>query len=120
MNKKGQALIEFILIMPLLLIILMSLIDVGNIFLNKYELGKDLETIEQLYQKGDKKELLAYAANEDITFEEEGQNDMVTLKVKKQVNITAPMLTNILGKKYTIEDSKTIYGEENNGEENEQ
>ena len=39
MNKKGQALIEFILIMPIFLILIMSLIDVGNIYIKKYELN---------------------------------------------------------------------------------
>ena len=36
MNKKGQALVEFILILPVLLLILMAMIDIGNIFLKKY------------------------------------------------------------------------------------
>ena len=42
MNKKGQALVEFILILPVLLLILMAMIDIGNIFLKKYELENSL------------------------------------------------------------------------------
>ena len=38
MNKKGQALVEFILILPVLLLIAMAMIDIGNIFLKKYDL----------------------------------------------------------------------------------
>ena len=49
MNKKGQALIEFVLILPVLLLIIIMMIDVGNIFIKKYELNKDLETISDLY-----------------------------------------------------------------------
>ena len=45
MNKKGQALVEFILILPVLLLIVMAIIDIGNIFLNKYDLNKDLDTV---------------------------------------------------------------------------
>lgn len=113
MDKKGQALIEFILILPLLLIILMSLIDVGNIFLKKYELNKDLDTITTFYQNNDKDGLLAYTANEDIVFEESSNNNMIILTIKKEVKINAPILSNIIGKKYKIETSRYIYGEEN-------
>ena len=55
MNKKGQALVEFILILPVLLLIVMALIDIGNIFLKKYDLNKDLETVTELYKNGETK-----------------------------------------------------------------
>lgn len=113
MNKKGQALVEFVLILPILLIILMSLIDVGNIFMNKYELNKELDTITTLYQNGDKREVLAYAANENIIFEESLNNHLTVIKVKKELKINAPVLSNIIGKTYTIETSKSIFGAEN-------
>lgn len=113
MNKKGQALVEFILILPVLLIILMTLIDVGNIFLNKYELNKSLDTITTFYQNGNKKELLAYSANEDIIFSESLNNHMTVLTIKKDIEINTPILSNIIGKKYTIESTRAIYGEEN-------
>ena len=113
MDRKGQALVEFILVLPVLLIILMSLIDVGNIFMNKYELNKDLETIATMCQNGDKKEAMAYAANADIEFTESLNNYLTVLNVKKEININAPILSNIIGKKYVIETSTTIYGAEN-------
>ncbi|MBR3198610.1 MAG: pilus assembly protein [Bacilli bacterium] len=113
MNKKGQALVEFILILPILLIIIMSLIDVGYIFMNKYELNKELDTITTLYQNRDKKEVLAYAANENIIFEESLNNHLTVLTIKKELKINAPILSNIIGKKYVIETSKSIYGAEN-------
>ncbi len=113
MNKKGQALVEFILVLPVLLIIIMSLIDVGYIFMNKYELNKELDTITELYQNSDKREVLAYAANENIIFEESLNNHLTVLTIKKELKINAPILSNIIGKKYTIETSKSIYGAEN-------
>lgn len=113
MNKKGQALVEFILILPVLLIILMSLIDVGNIFLSKYELNKELDTITAFYQNGDKKELLAYAASENIVFSESLNNHMTVLTIKKEIEINTPILSRVIGKKYKLETSRSIYGEEN-------
>ena len=111
MNKKGQALVEFILILPVLLLIVMALIDVGNIFLKKYELNNDLETVTELYQNNNEKELSLYLASEDLTLDESKTDEMTTLTLKKTIEINAPGLTNILGKNYQIEVKKTFYNE---------
>ena len=118
MNKKGQALVEFILILPVLLLIAMAMIDIGNIFLKKFDLNNDLETVTELYKNNDTKQLGVYLANENLTLEDENKNGMITLTLKKNVEISAPGLTNILGKNYEIKTSKTIY--ENYEEINEQ
>lgn len=109
MNKKGQALIEFVLILPVLLLIIMTMIDVGNIFIKKYELNKDLETISDLYQNNENKQLAAYIASEEIKFEEKPVGDMVKLTITKDINIAAPILSNVLGKEYKISLSKMVY-----------
>lgn len=109
MNKKGQALIEFILIMPIFMILIMSLIDVGNIYIKKYELNKDLQVIETLYQNNDSQKIALYTSNNDLTLEEKLENDLITITLKKQVKINAPFLSNILGKSYTIEANETFY-----------
>ena len=111
MNKKGQALVEFILILPVLLLIVMALIDIGNIFLKKYNLNNDLETVTELYKNGETKELGVYLASENLTLDENKTNEMTTLTLKKTIEITAPGLTNILGKEYEIETKKTFYNE---------
>ena len=109
MNKKGQALIEFVLILPVLLLIIMTMIDVGNIFIKKYELNKDLETISDLYQNNENKQLAAYIASEEIKFEEKPVGNMVKLTITKDINIAAPILSNVLGKEYKISLSKMVY-----------
>jgi Flp pilus assembly protein TadG len=109
MNKKGQALVEFILILPVLLLIVMAMIDVGNIFLSKYDLNKDLDTVTYLYQNNKANELQTYIQNQKITFNTSQNSDMTKVTVKKSINITAPILSNVLGKNYTIETNKTIY-----------
>lgn len=111
MNKKGQALIEFILIMPVLMIILMSLIDVGNIFIKKYELNSNLQTLEIMYQKNDTQNIILFISNNDLLLDENIDNDLITISLKKQIKINAPILSNILGKTYTVEANKTFYKE---------
>ena len=111
MNKKGQALIEFILIMPVFMIIVMSLIDIGNIYMKKYELNNDLQIVEQMYQNNNIQKVALYTANKNVTIEEEINDDLITIKLKKRLKINAPILTNILGNDYIIETEKTFYKE---------
>lgn len=114
MNKKGQALVEFILILPVILLIFMALIDVGSIFMQKIDLSNTMNTVSDLYQHGDKKELMAYVAKEDLKYSESVTGDMVKLTLNKSVDVSAPILRNVLGKRYTIEASKVIYAGEKN------
>ena len=46
-NNKGQALIEFILILPILLIITIGIFDLFNIQNKKYELANELDYISE-------------------------------------------------------------------------
>lgn len=108
MNKKGQALVEFVLVLPVLLIIVISLIDVGSIFIKKYELSKDLEIISEYFENNKTQELYAYAAIEEVDFSVEERGDIKVLNLKKNVKINAPILSNIIGKNYTIEVDKPV------------
>ena len=111
MSKKGQALIEFILIMPVFMLLIMSLIDIGNIFIKKYELENDLQQITTMYQNGDVQKIALYTSNRNITIEEETNNDLITIYLKKDIKINAPILSNILGSNYKVELSKVLYKE---------
>lgn len=109
MNKKGQALVEFVLVMPIFMILIMSIIDVGNIFIKKYELNNDIELIENMYQNKDTQRIVAYTSNKNIVLEENTNSDLTTIKLKKEIKINAPILNKIIGKKYIIETDKTFY-----------
>ena len=109
MKDKGQALIEFILILPILILILVSLIDIGNIFLQKYSLNNSLETAVLLYQNDKEKELKAYVAKENLKYIEDKNGDMVTITLEKNIKINAPGLSNVLGKNYKANATKTFY-----------
>lgn len=110
MNKKGQALVEFIMILPVFLIILMAIIDIGNIYVKKNELNSDLEVISEMYENGKRPELMAYVANENLEYEENVNGDLVNIEIKKNINVNAPILSNIIGSKYEIKVSKIVYG----------
>ena len=116
MYNKGQALVEFILVVPVLLLIFIALVDIGNIFIKKYELNNDLATITELYENGENKEIAAYVANENIDYETKKNGNFVTLILEKKVNVNAPILSNVLGDDFKISTSINVYQKEENHE----
>ncbi len=108
MNNKGQALIEFIIILPILLLILFSVVDFGNIYSTKLNIENtsndiielinketDINSIRNLYKNIDIK-VINY--NEEL--------DKVILS--KDVNILTPGLNRILKSPYKIEVERII------------
>jgi len=114
MDRKGQALVEFILVLPVILIILLAIFNVSYIYLEKYNLEKHMETITELYKSGDTKTLKAYAAKEEITVTMNKKGRLSELLVSKNLLISAPGLNKVLGKNYTIETSQVVFEEDNN------
>ena len=109
MNKKGQALVEFILVLPILLLIIISMIDIGNIFLKKFDLNNDLETVATHYENGDMTNLNNYLEEENINLSENSKDDMITLTLSQKVSISTPVIKQVLGNEYEIKTSKTIF-----------
>lgn len=55
-NNKGQALVEFVIIMPIFIFIVLAMFDLGNIIIKKYELENNLDTIVNMYEENKNEE----------------------------------------------------------------
>ncbi len=107
MNNKGQALVEFILILPVFIMILFIIIDFGMIFNKKsnlesisndavliYKENKSLVEIQELYK--------------DIQIELVNVNDYTKLVFKDKVNIVTPGMNKVFGDPYVITIERVI------------
>ena len=108
-NNKGQALIEFILVLPVLLLLIISIIDFGNIILKKYELENDIDNVAELYKNGDGVE--PYLNSKDLTIKYTNDTNFTTIVIYKKVNVISPVLVPILGSKYEIHTEKSVINE---------
>lgn len=108
-NSRGQALVEFIIILPILLLIIMAIIDFGNIFTKKYSIENDLDIITDMYKLGDYTSINSYISSKDISVNYEKKEDFTIIKLSKTININTPILNNIMGKKYKITTSRYLY-----------
>lgn len=108
-NEKGQALVEFILVLPVFLLFILGTIDLGTIIYKRYQLENNLDYVIDLY-KNEKEEMIEpYLLNNKISYEKNKNNDYITIKLKKTTKIITPGLSNILGKNYQIEVERTFY-----------
>ena len=107
MNRKGQALIEFVLILPVFLFILFAIIDFGVIFSSKNSLENDSADIVNLYKKGTSLEELnkMYSDRKINLFNDE---KYYTFKITTSVNLITPGFNRIFGDPYMINVERVI------------
>ena len=108
MNNKGQALVEFILILPIFTLLIFGMIEIGNIIYQKYNLETHIDPIIELYMN--EPELITDYINKNdlhVTFMNEGE--LVTLTIDKNIKLITPGLTNFLGNPFRIEVKRSFY-----------
>ena len=107
MNNKGQALIEFVLILPVFIFILFAVIDFGMIFSSKSNLENDSALIVELFQNGTSIEEIKNIYNDDvINISNDGK--YYKLSVSMSVNLITPGLNRVLGDPYVVSVERVI------------
>lgn len=112
MNRKGQALIEFVLILPVFLLILFAVVDFGNIFHSKYELQNQSTDIVRLVQNGSTEYEILKTYDELDVKVTDYQHDYKKITVTKEVNLITPFMDRILGNPYLIEVERIVPNDE--------
>lgn len=113
MNNKGQALVEFIIIIPVFLFILFAIVDIGNIIYQKYKLENDIDVIADMYVSNENDEINTYLSNIAADVKFENNDKYITITLEKNININTILLNNIIGHNYKITVDKTIYDGDN-------
>ena len=108
-KNNGQALIEFTLILPVILLVLLYIVELGRITLKKYELESNLDLIVTLYEEKKTDELNNYINANNINITYTKNNDLTTIKISKNIKSNMPLVNKVLN---TIETKRTIYEHE--------
>ncbi len=106
-DQKGQALVEFILILPILLLIFLGLFDIGNVFYQRYQLMNELDVVADLYQDKKFDEYTAYVQKKRLNIGIEKKDQLTTITLSKSLKITTPGLDQVLKNKIEVE--TTVY-----------
>ena len=107
MNTKGQALIEFVLILPIFIMILFSIVDFGMIFNKKNELENiSIDIINLLNNNNKIEEIQKEYPKVDIKLTNEEKYTIVEISTK--VNIITPGLNRVLSNPYIVKVERKI------------
>ena len=114
MSKKGQALVEFIIILPIIIFILFMIIDYGVISYNKQKLENIITDIVKMKSSNEpKEEIINFIKSNDkeIKITIEDKDKYTDLKLTKKYNYITPGLDKIF-KSSDITIERKIYNEE--------
>lgn len=107
MNNKGQALIEFVLILPVLIFILFAVIDFGIIFYSKSNLENDSADIVNLFKNDTPiEEIRNIYSDNSISISNDGEYYKIT--VTSSVNLITPGFNRIFGDPYLINVERVV------------
>lgn len=110
MNRKGQALVEFVLIFPLFLLVLFAIIDFGLILSKKNELENISVDVVTLYKNGKSIDEIK-SLYSDVLIEKEDSSDYVKIVISKDINVMTPGLNLVLGNPYKVEIERNVPNE---------
>jgi len=106
-KKKGQALVEFVIILPIFIFMLLAVIDIGKIIYSKNELESELSDAVELYKNKKTFEEIEeelHKNNVDTILEVKNENnETVTISLKKSLTIVTPGLQFLFSNPYLVE-----------------
>ena len=95
-NKRAQALIEFVLVLPILIMLLFSIIDFGTILIRKSELENKInEAYEAAKNTVDGSDLYENVIKAEIILDSE--SNYMRIRLTSDVKVITPGLNLILG-----------------------
>ena len=105
-NKKGQALVEFVIILPIFIFMLLSIIDIGKVIYFQNQLVRELNDVVDLYKNQKTYEEILNELNlqdEGVTLEIKNQdNEIITFYLKRDGEIITPGLNVIFDNPHTV------------------
>lgn len=110
MNNKGQALVEFVLILPIFILILFVIIDFGMIINSKSKLeNNSVDIIEMIKHDKSTEDIRDIYKDIDVVIED--TNDYLKVTLTKNIEIITPGLNRVLGNPYEIKVERFVYND---------
>lgn len=114
-SNKGQALVEFVMILPIFLLLIFTIVDFGRVIISKSELEDTASDVISFYYGGKTEEEINYLINkenlDDIKIKISNREDYVVVNTSKTIEPITPGLSKILKKVFDIEVTRVIYNE---------
>ncbi len=115
MNRKGQALVEFVIILPIILFLLFALIDFGMISFDRNRMENIVNDVIKMYKNQEsKEEINSYVNNniKDVNINIENVENYTNITLEKKYDFITPGLSKIIGSDFEINIERIVYNGE--------
>ena len=117
MNRKGQALVEFVLILPVFLLMLLAMIDFGNLLSSRNQLENTSSDVVRLILNGKEISQIEKQYNDIVIYVSDYQDEYKRISFIKKIQVITPFLDKVLGNPCEVKVERII--PLNSGERNE-
>ncbi len=107
-KTSGQALVEFVLILPVFLLLVFACIDFGTIIYEKYRLQNHLDVVKELHDTSQEQEMNRYLNENKLSISYDFTQRYTTIVLSKEINIITPGLNQVLKSPYVVKERLTI------------
>ena len=114
MNKKGQALVEFIIILPVFVFMLLGMIDIGKIMFFNNQIESKMDDVISMYENKYDYEKIKKSITKDLndtSLKIKEDEKYIEFSLEKKVDIITPGLNLIFDNPYNIKVKRVIYND---------
>ena len=109
LNKRGQALVEFVIILPIFILRVLGCIDIGNIMYTKMNLEEQISDVVDYYKKGKTIEEIKDKLDIEVNIRKNAEYTDILLT--KSIDIITPGLQFVFDNPYKIIVERSILNE---------
>lgn len=109
LNKRGQALVEFVIILPIFILLVLGCIDIGNIMYTKMNLEEQISDVVDYYKNGKTIEEIKDKLDIDVYIKKNAEYTDILLT--KNIDIITPGLQFVFDNPYKIIVERSILNE---------
>lgn len=107
-KNKGQALVEFVIILPIIMIIIFVIIDFSNVFYQKNNLESIMNSVVTYKENGKSNEYIKNQIKDDVKITYEINNENLTINISKDIKLITPFSSMFFESPYTISTERII------------
>lgn len=112
--KKGQALVEFVIILPIFIFLLFAIIDIGKIITIKNRLENEMSSVVEEYESSTSLaeiEKRLQKTYDHIELESKIEDPYITLYLKEETTVITPGLNLLFPNPYKVTVERTLIHE---------
>ena len=110
-NNKAQALVEFVILLPIIIMILFIVIDFAFVFYNKNTLEGMMNDVALYKQKGKSYEEIKSTLPKDVTLSYKNNNNKSTMTLTTKIDLITPFASTFFNNPYEISTERVILNE---------